>query len=415
MGLIKALVNSVGGSLGDQWKEYFYCDSLAQNVLMCKGQKQQTQRGTNFRGESNIISNGSVIAVNEGQCALIVEDGKIVELTCEPGRFIYDASTEPSIFVGNFGQSLKDTFKQIGKRFTFGGSTGKDQRVYFINIKPIENNLFGTYTPIPFRFVDKSIGADIDLHVRCRGRFSYTIDNPIVFYTRIAANIQDYFTSNQLLDQLRAEFVTYLQAAFAPISSHGVRPSDLLGETIELVDEMNKLLEKKWIDMRGLKIFSIAFESISVPDDEQKILTKLQETKVFTNSQMAAANFAQAQADALRAAASNENAGAFMAFAGMNMANATGNMMGTGVGEISPQVADTTSDFETRLKKLEMLKGKIPDELYNKKMEELLANISFTNNTVWVNNYVRNNSRGDHWCGRGAFGCRHFFFDRDLA
>lgn len=375
MGLIKALVNSVGGTLGDQWKEYFYCDSLAQNVLMCKGQKQQTQRGTNYRGESNIISNGSVIAVNEGQCAVIVEDGKIVELTCEPGRFVYDTSSEPSIFAGQFGQSLKDTFKQIGKRFTFGGSTGKDQRVYFINIKPIENNLFGTYTPIPFRFVDKNVGADIDLHVRCRGRFSYTIDNPIVFYTRIAANVQDYFTSDQLLDQLRAELVTYLQAAFAPISSRGVRPSDLLGETIELVDEMNKLLKEKWLEMRGLKIFSIAFESISVPDDEQKILTKLQETKVFTNSQMAAANFAQAQADALRAAASNENAGAFMAFAGMNMANATGNMMGGAVGGVSPQVADTSSDFETRLKKLEMLKGKIPDELYNKKMEELLADI----------------------------------------
>lgn len=375
MGLIKALVNSVGGTLGDQWKEYFYCDSLAQNVLMCKGQKQQTQRGTNYRGESNIISNGSVIAVNEGQCAVIVEDGKIVELTCEPGRFVYDTSSEPSIFAGQFGQSLKDTFKQIGKRFTFGGSTGKDQRVYFINIKPIENNLFGTYTPIPFRFVDKNVGADIDLHVRCRGRFSYTIDNPIVFYTRIAANVQDYFTSDQLLEQLRAEFVTYLQAAFAPISSRGVRPSDLLGETIELVDEMNKLLKEKWLEMRGLKIFSIAFESISVPDDEQKILTKLQETKVFTNSQMAAANFAQAQADALRAAASNENAGAFMAFAGMNMANATGNMMGGAVGGVSPQVADTSSDFETRLKKLEMLKGKIPDELYNKKMEELLADI----------------------------------------
>lgn len=242
MGLIKSLTNSVSGSLGDQWKEYFYCDSLEQNVLMCKGQKQQTQRGTNYRGESNIISNGSIIAVNEGQCAVIVEDGKIVELTCEPGRFVYDTSSEPSIFAGEFGQSLKDTFKQIGKRFTFGGSTGKDQRVYFINIKPIENNLFGTYTPIPFRFVDKNVGADIDLHIRCRGRFSYTIDNPIIFYTRIAANVQDYFTSDQLLDQLRAEFVTYLQAAFAPISSRGVRPSDLLGETIELVDEMNKKL-----------------------------------------------------------------------------------------------------------------------------------------------------------------------------
>lgn len=375
MGLIKSLANAVSGTFGDQWKEYFYCDSFEQNILMRKGQKQQTQRGINYSGESNIISNGSIIAVNEGQCAVIVEDGKIVELTCEPGRFVYDTSSEPSIFAGEFGQSLKDSFKQIGKRFTFGGSTGKDQRVYFINIKPIENNLFGTYTPIPFRFVDKNVGADIDLHIRCRGRFSYTIDNPIIFYTRIAANVQDSFTSDQLLDQLRAEFVTYLQAAFAPISSCGVRPSDLLGETIELVDEMNKLLKEKWLEMRGLKIFSIAFESISVPDDEQKILTKLQETKIFTNSQMAAANFAQAQADALRAAASNENAGAFMAFAGMNMANATGNMMSGAVGGVSPQASGASVDFETRLKKLEMLKGRIPDELYNKKMEELLADI----------------------------------------
>lgn len=375
MGLIKSLTNSISGSFGDQWKEYYYCDSLDKNVLMCKGRKQQTQRGTNYNGEPNIISNGSVIAVNEGQCAVIVSDGEIVELTCEPGRFVYDTSSEPSVFAGNLGNSLIDTFKQIGRRFTFGGSTGKDQRIYFINIKPIENNLFGTYTPIPFRFVDKNIGADIDLHIRCRGRFSYTIDNPITFYTRIAANVQDYFTSDQLLDQLRAEFVTYLQAAFAPISLRGVRPSDLLGETIELVAEMNTLLKEKWLDKRGLKIFSIAFESISVPDDEQKILTKLQETKVFTNSQMAAANFAQAQADALRAAASNENAGAFMAFAGLNMTNTTGNMMSSSIGSVSSQEASDSSDFEVRLKKLEMLKGKISDELYNKKMEELLADI----------------------------------------
>ncbi len=375
MGLLKALSNSVSGSLGDQWKEYYYCDSLEQNVLMCKGQKQQTQRGINYKGESNIISNGSVIAVNDGQCAIIVEDGKIVEIACEPGRFIYDSSSEPSIFAGEFGESLKESFKQIGRRFTFGGSAGKNQRVYYINIKPIENNLFGTYTPIPFRFVDKNVGADIDLHLRCRGRFSYTIDNPIVFYTRIAANVQNSFTSDQLLDQLRAEFVTYLQAAFAPISSRGVRPSDLLGETIELVDEMNKLLREKWLEMRGLKIFSIAFESISVPDEEQQILTRLQETKVFTNSQMAAANMAQAQADALRAAASNENAGAFMAFAGMNMANAAGNIMSGAVGGAPLQGVENSTDFETRLKKLEMLKGKIPEDMYNKKMEELLADI----------------------------------------
>jgi len=368
MGLVKAIINATGGSLADQWKEYFYCDSMDQNILMCKGVKTQTNRGGNLKGEDNIISNGSVIAVNEGQCAILVEDGKIVEITCEPGRFIYDSSTEPSIFTGKFSKSLVESFRQIGKRFTFGGTTGKDQRVYYINLKPIENNLFGTYTPIPFRFVDENIGADMDLHVRCRGRFSYTIDNPIVFYTNIAANVKDKFSADQLLEQLRAEFVTYLQAAFAPISVKGVRPSDLLGETLELVDEMNKQLEEKWFNMRGIRIFSIAFESISVPDEEQKILTKLQETKVFTNVQMANANMAQAQADALRSAASNENAGAFMAFAGLNMATSVAN-------NTNVQSVNDTAAFENRLHKLEMLKGKIPDELYNKKMEEILKDI----------------------------------------
>lgn len=377
MGLIKALVNSVSSSARDQWKDYFYCESLASDVLMQKGQKQATSRFSNSR-DDNIISNGSVIAVNEGQCAVIVEDGKVVEITCEPGKFVYDSSTEPSIFSGKFGQSLKDSFKQIGHRFTFGGVTGKDQRVYYINIKPIENNLFGTYTPIPFRFVDQNIGADIDLHVRCRGRFSYTIDDPIVFYSRIAANVSDCFLSNQLLEQLRAEFISYLQAAFAPISARGVRPSDLPGETTALVEEMNMQLREKWVQLRGIKLFSVAFESVSVPDDEQKILTKLQETRVFTNAQMAAANLAQAQADALRAAAANENAGAFMAFAGLNMATATGNQMAATMGNnaVSQNAPQSSGDdFETRLKKLEMLKGKIPDELYNKKMEELLADI----------------------------------------
>lgn len=373
MGLIKATIGATAGVLADQWKEYFYCDSMAPNVLMQKGERQQSRRGSNVKGEANIISNGSVIAVNDGQCAIIVEDGHIVEIACEPGRFVYDSSSEPSIFEGKFGQALVNSFKQIGHRITYGGGPGKDQRVYFINTKPIENNLFGSPTPIPFRFVDANVGADIDLHIRVRGRFSYTIADPIIFYTRIAANVSDTFSSANLLEQLRSEFISQLQVALAPLSESGIRPSELPGKTDLLVDEMNNRLKSKWLEMRGLQLFSIAFESVAVPDDEQRILTQLQQAKVLTNSPMAAASLAQAQADALRAAAQNQGAGAFMAFAGLNMLN--------GVAAASPQVpqsqvqTEAAADFETRLKRLELLKGKIPDELYEQKLKELLSEI----------------------------------------
>ncbi|MCR4682296.1 MAG: SPFH domain-containing protein [Clostridiales bacterium] len=153
MGLIQAIKGAVGGVLADQWKEYFYCDSLAKDILVTKGQKRTSARSSNTKGEDNIISNGSVIAVNEGQCMIIVEQGKVVEVCAEPGEFVYDTSTEPSIFAGKLGQSLIATFKAIGRRFTFGGDTGKDQRVYYFNIKEIPDNKFGTANPVPFKVV----------------------------------------------------------------------------------------------------------------------------------------------------------------------------------------------------------------------------------------------------------------------
>ena len=133
MGLIKAGVGSLGGTLADQWKEFFYCDALSPEVLAVKGQKRVSGRSSNTKGSDNIISNGSVIAVADGQCMMIVEQGKVVEFCAEPGQFVFDASTEPSIFTGSFGKSLLDTFKTVGRRFTFGGDTGKDQRVYYFN------------------------------------------------------------------------------------------------------------------------------------------------------------------------------------------------------------------------------------------------------------------------------------------
>ena len=157
MGLIKAGLGAVSGVLADQWKEYFYCDALPADVLVRRGEKKTSSRSANKKGHDNIISNGSVIAVADGQCMLIVDQGKIAEVCAEPGEFVYDSSTEPSVFSGELGESLAETFKLIGKRFTFGGDTAKDQRVYYINTKEIMGNKFGTPSPILFEVVNKEI------------------------------------------------------------------------------------------------------------------------------------------------------------------------------------------------------------------------------------------------------------------
>ena len=129
MGLIKSLSGAVGGTLADQWRDFFYCESMDTDTLVKKGGKRVSSRSSNTKGEDNIISNGSVIAVNEGQCMMIVEQGKVVEVCAEAGEFLYDTSTEPSIFYGKLGEGIVQTFRTIGKRFTMGGDTGKDQRV----------------------------------------------------------------------------------------------------------------------------------------------------------------------------------------------------------------------------------------------------------------------------------------------
>ena len=150
MGLIRAAMGAAGGVMADQWKEYFYCEAMPADLLATRGWKRQSGRSANTKGNDNIISNGSIVAVADGQCAMIVEQGKVVEFCAEPGQFVFDASTEPSIFTGSFGKSLLDTFKTVGRRFTFGGDTGKDQRVYYFNTKEIVDNKFGTATPVSY-------------------------------------------------------------------------------------------------------------------------------------------------------------------------------------------------------------------------------------------------------------------------
>ena len=322
MGLIKAALGSVGSVLADQWKEYFYCDSMASNVLVTKGKKRTSSRNSNTKGSDNIISNGSVIAVNEGQCMMIVEQGKIVEFAAEAGEYTWNASSEPTIFQGGL-EGLERSWETLKRRFAFGGDTAKDQRVYFFNLKELVGNKYGTPAPIPFRVVDNNIGLDMDVSIRCNGEYSYKITDPMLFYKNVCGNVSQDYTRDQLDSQLKSEFLTALQPAFARISAQGIRYSALPGHTMELAQAMNEVLSGKWGATRGLAIVAVGVNSVTASAEDEATIKELQKSAVFRNTNMAAAHMVQAQAEAMKTAAGNKN-GAMMGFMGMNMAQSAG-------------------------------------------------------------------------------------------
>ena len=326
MGLIKAGIGALGGTLADQWKEFFYCDSMPDDVLVRKGQKRISGRSSNTKGSDNVISNGSGIAVADGQCMIIVEQGKIVEICAEPGQFTYDSSTEPSLFAGSLGRSILDTFSTIGKRFTYGGDTGKDQRVYYINIKEIMGNKFGTPSPILFEVTNKRIGFYKTVNIRCNGVYSYFITNPLLFYTKVCGNVKDRFTRDMIDEQLKAEFISALQPAFGALAEQELRPAQLPAKANELKKAMNDALAADWLS-RGITVASIALNPITLnPEDMKKIQQLEDAASVGSNPFMMAGFQATSTAEAMEAAASN-SAGAMTGFMGMNMA---GSAMGGG-------------------------------------------------------------------------------------
>lgn len=319
MGLIKAGVGALGSTLADQWKEYFYCDAMEQDVLVIKGQKRVSGRSSNTKGSDNVISNGSGIAVADGQCMMIVEQGKVVEVCAEPGEYTYDSSTEPSIFAGNLGNSILESFKTIGKRFTYGGDTGKDQRVYYFNTKELMDNKFGTPNPIPFRVVDSKIGLDVDVSVRCSGVYSYKIADPLLFYTNVCGNVAQVYTRRELETQLKTEFISALAPAFGTLSALEIRPNQLANHNAQIEAAMNESLSKKWGEIRGLKVVSVALNPVTLPEEDAEMIKQAQRTAIMRDPTMAAATLVGAQADAMKAAAANEG-GAMNGFIGMGMA-----------------------------------------------------------------------------------------------
>lgn len=326
MGLIKAASGAAGGVLADQWKEYFYCEALPADTLAVKGRKKVTKRSSNTKGDENIITTGSVIAVADGQCMLIVDQGKVAEVCAEPGEFVYDASTEPSIFAGSLGESIGRVFRNIGRRFTFGGEAPKDQRVYYFNTKELIDNKFGTPNPIPFRVVDSKIGLDVDVSVRCSGVYSYKIADPLLFYTNVCGNVEKEYTRDELDSQLKAEFVSALQPAFGRLSDLELRPNQIVTHNTELENAMNTALSEKWGQLRGLQVVSIALGSVTLPEEDAEMIKQAQRTAIMRDPTMAAATLVGAQADAMKTAAGNQ-AGAMTGFMGMGMAmNAGGGM-----------------------------------------------------------------------------------------
>lgn len=325
MGLLKAGVGAAGGVLADQWREYFYCEALDADTLVAKGEKRVGKRGSNTKGENNVISDGSIVAVADGQCMMIVENGAVVDVCAEPGEFVYDTGTEPSVFSGKLGDMVKKSFEQVGRRFTFGGDAGKDQRIYYFNTKEIVGNKYGTASPVPFRVVDEKIGLDVDITVRCNGEYSYKLVDPLMFYKNVCGNVESAYTRDLIDSQLKSELLTALQPAFARISEMGIRYSAVPAHTRELADALNEELSHEWKERRGIEIAAFGVNTISAPEDQEQMIRDLQKAAVMANPAMAAANIASAQSDAMRTAAANP-AGAAIGFMGMGMASGMGGM-----------------------------------------------------------------------------------------
>ena len=346
MGLIKAALGAAGGVMADQWKEYFYCEAIPADVLAVKGQKKVTGRSSNRRGDDNIITNGSLIAVADGQCMLIVEQGKVVDVCAEPGEYTYDMSTEPSIFSGDLGDSVKSVFQNIGKRFTFGGEAPKDQRIYYFNTKELTGNKYGTPSPVPFRVVDQRAGIDLDIGIRCFGEYSIRLKNPLLFYTNVCGNVSEDYKTENIAGQMKTELLTALQPAFAKISEMGIRYSALPGHTLELAGALNEQLSSKWRDLRGMEIVPFGVSSVKANEEDEQMIKELQRNAAFMDPTRAAAHLVGSQGEAMKAAAANTGAGPAMAFMGMGMAGQAGGMNAQNLFQMGQQQQMRQQQFE---------------------------------------------------------------------
>ncbi|MBE5915935.1 MAG: SPFH domain-containing protein [Pseudobutyrivibrio ruminis] len=339
MGLIKAFTGSVSGELANQWKEFFVCDSMSADVLIKRAEHKVSGRSSNTKGDQDVITKGSALIVNEGQCALLVDSGKIIDVAAEAGAYEWEDNGSASIFAGGFA----DVFKELGSRFTFGGEKPVQQRIYFVNTKDIVGLKFGTPSPIPFRILDTNVGLDMDTTLKCNGNYSLKVSDPTQLYVTLAGNVKDEYNIEDIQEQLRATFIQSLQPALGKLTNLGVRPSSIPNYTKEISEAMGQELDKDWTEKYGLAITSVQILTTQIPDEDAATLKELQKSGALRDQSMAGATLIQAQAQAMKDAANNAN-GAAMGFFGMNMAMQAGGANGADLlntGAANQQMAQT--------------------------------------------------------------------------
>ena len=333
MGLIKAVASSVSSGLGDQFKEYVTCPTVDNDVIIQRGYVQHGDGNNNY--SDGVISNGSMIAVPQGMAMMIIDNGAIKEFTAEPGEYKWDTSSEPSIFTGGLGQGILNTFKTIGSRFTYGGQPAKDQRVYFVNIKTIPGNTFGSQQPETI--FDPVYGS---VEITYNGEYSIKIDDPIILVNNfIGANPKDTVKYDDIFktdgqNMLKSKFAQKVSEAISNIMTmHNVSFNRIQNYKSDVTDQMNQILDSEWHTKYGIIVEDVTLR-INASEAARKIIQEMDADiakttrmgQVFSNNMQG--TMAAATAEAMKTAAGNEN-GAMAGFMGMGMSQMQGvNMMG---------------------------------------------------------------------------------------
>ncbi len=322
MGLIKSIINATTGTLGDQWVDFFTCDSMDSDTLVSIGTRPSQAKSGNHSFSENIITNGAKINVADGQCMLICENGKIVDFCAEPGQYVYDTDVQPSLLAGGF-RDLGATFQQIGKRFLAGGAPTDEQKIYYVNTKEIFGNKIG-FANIPFRDSE----FQFTVKVRGFGEYTFKISNPLLFYKEIVGNISTDYTKEALLQIMKAEVMNTIQPALGKIAAQRIAYDQLINYPDEIGTAVDEVLSNRWGASRGIEITVFAIESITISDEDAAKIAQFQESRIYSNQQMAAGFLTTSTGEAMQNAASNSG-GAMQGFLGMGMAQ--GQMSGMGL------------------------------------------------------------------------------------
>jgi membrane protease subunit (stomatin/prohibitin family) len=318
MGIIKAVAKAIGGNLADQYKEVYEPDNMGDQTVFASG--TLIRRGTNQKGTEDTVSNGSVIHVYDNQFMMLVDGGKIVDYTAEPGYYTVDNSSLPSLFNGQFGDSLKDAWNRIG----FGGATPTKQRVFYLNLQEIKGIKFGTTNPV--NYFDTFYNAE--LFIRAHGTYSIKIVNPLQFYAEAIPKNKDHVEITEINEQYLSEFMEALQAAINQMSADGTRISYVPSKARELGKYMANVLDEDWNKMRGMEIQAVGIKSISYDEKSKELIDTRNEGAMLSDPGVAQGYMVKNLSEGVKNAGSN-SAGAMTGFMGVGMGmNAMGNMMG---------------------------------------------------------------------------------------